>query len=406
MCFYFKSACWALAFLILSACATSPKEQARIERKQDELENSRALVYGASGAAFSPDGTQVAVANRDEIWVADTATGRVIARLSSDHAAPFGGSKGLEFIDGQRLVIGAQGAIMIWDLKEGLVTHKLPLPNRLYTARAMAWSEATQTLAFSSGAPGGPVKVVPIKTSGFGQLQDVPGFEGVPADLVFSRDGRYLAAPGDGSGVYVREVATGDAAGELPTEGFVNSLERFGSNKLLVSGASIAVWTFLSDEEVREFENPDLPTQINGQIVERVGAGIALGALAVMLFPLEIYANNGEIAEIHQLIAEAGYELATKPLMPSAQSWCGRSNSISPDGQWLADVYPGIKSEIIGVYDMASGEIVRKLHPRGEYSCVVKFNPNGKQLLITTTRAASLYDTKTWNHHDLDLGKP
>ena len=406
MCFYFKSAYWALAFLILSACATSPKEQARIERKQDELENSRALVYGASGAAFSPDGTQVAVANRDEIWVADTATGRVIARLSSDHAAPFGGSKGLEFIDGQRLVIGAQGAIMIWDLKEGLVTHKLPLPNRLYTARAMAWSEATQKLAFSSGTPGGPVKVVPIKTSGFGQLEDVPGFEGVPADLVFSRDGRYLAAPGDGSGVYVREVATGDAAGELPTEGFVNSLERFGSNKLLVSGASIAVWTFLSDEEVREFENPDLPTQINGQIVARVGAGIALGALAVMLFPLEIYANNGEIAEIHQLIAEAGYELATKPLMPSAQSWCGRSNSISPDGHWLADVYPGIKSEIIGVYDMASGEIVRKLHPRGEYSCVVKFNPNGKQLLITTTRAASLYDTKTWNHHDLDLGKP
>jgi hypothetical protein len=73
---------WALAFLILSACATSPEEEARKERKRVEKENSRALVFG------------------------------------------------------------------------------------------------------------GTVKVVPIKTNGFGQLQDVPGFEGVPGDLVFSRDGR------------------------------------------------------------------------------------------------------------------------------------------------------------------------------------------------------------------------
>jgi WD40 repeat protein len=393
--------CWALAFQILSACAPSPKEQARLDRKQAERENSRALVFGASGAAFSPNGTQVAVANREQIWVADTATGRVIARLSSTYAAPFGGSKSLEFIDEQRLVIGAQGVIMIWDLKEGLVTHKLPLPNRLYTARAMAWSEATQTLAFSSGTAGAPVKVVPIKTSGFGQLHDVPGFEGVPADLVFSRDGRYLAAPGDGSGVSVREVATGDAAGELPTEGFVNSLERFDNNKLLVSGASMAIWTFLDDEEAQEFENPDLQGQINGQIAVRVAGGVALGAVTLFILPLAIITGGGSL----QLMAEAGHALTDKPLQTTAQPWCGRSNSISPDGKWLADVYPGIKHEIIGIYDMTSGKLVRKLNPRGEYSCVVKFNPNGQQLLITTTRAAILYDTETWSHHDLDLGK-
>jgi WD40 repeat protein len=92
-------------------------------------------------------------------------------------------------------------------------------------------------------------------------------------------------------------------------------------------------------------------------------------------------------------------------LQTSAQSWCGRSNSISPDGKWLADIYPGIRSEIIGVYDMATGELVKTLNLSGEYSCVVKFNPNGKQLLITTTKAATLYDTETWKYFDLDLGK-
>ena len=55
---------------------------------------------------------------------------------------------------------------------------------------------------------------------------------------------------------------------------------------------------------------------------------------------------------------------------------------------------------------MTTGELIRKLNPRGEYSCIVKFNPNGKQMLITTTKVASLYDTATWKHHNLDLGKP
>ena len=255
---------WALAFLILSACSTMFKDEARIERDRVELEHSRALVFGASGAEFSPDGTQVAVGNRETIWVANTSTGRVTARLSYTSAARFGGSKSLVFIDSQRLIIGTQGAIMIWDLKEGLVTHRLPLSSRLHTPRAMAWSDSTQTLAYSSSASASTVKTVPINTNGFGQAQDVPGFEGIPSDLLFSRDGRYLAASGDGAGVYVREVATGEGAGELPTEGYVSSLELFGNNKLLASGANLAVWTFLSDQEAQEFENPSLQAQIDG----------------------------------------------------------------------------------------------------------------------------------------------
>jgi WD40 repeat protein len=394
---------WALVFLILSACSTMFKDEARIERDRVELEHSRALVFGASGAEFSPDGTQVAVGNRETIWVANTSTGRVTARLSYTNAARFGGSKSLEFIDSQRLIIGTQGAIMIWDLKEGLVTHRLPLSSRLHTPRAMAWSDSTQTLAYSSSASGSTIKTVPINTNGFGQAQDVPGFEGIPSDLLFSRDGRYLAASGDGAGVYVREVATGEGAGELPTEGYVSSLELFGNNKLLASGANLAVWTFLSDQEAQEFENPSLQAQIDGQIAARVAGGIALGALAVVLWAPAVFSGSGEYFEF---MGQAGYALATEPLKTSQQAWCGRSSSVSPDGRWLADIYPGISKEIIGVYDMTTGELIRKLNPKGEYSCVVKFNPNGKQLLITSTKAASLYDTATWKHHNLDLGKP
>lgn len=39
----------------------------------------------------------------------------------------------------------------------------------------------------------------------------------------------------------------------------------------------------------------------------------------------------------------------------------------------------------------------------GEYSCAVRFSPNGKQLLLTPNKVARLYDTKTWRYRDLKL---
>lgn len=254
----------------------------------------------------------------------------------------------------------------------------------------------------SSGVWGASVKVVPVTLNGFGQLRDVPGFAGVPADLVFSRDGRYLAASGDGEGVFIRELSTGEPAGELPTEGYVSSLQRFGQNGLLVSGRNIAVWSFFNEQETAKIKNPDLQGQINSQIALRVAGGIALGALTVALWAPALVTGSGEF---FQAVGEIGYELASEPLKTSQQAWCGRSSSISPDGRWLADIYPGISKEIIGIYDMSTGQLVRKLNPSGEYSCVIKFSPDGKQLLLTSTRVASLYDTQTWNHRELDLGK-
>jgi len=405
--------CGIFVFPQLSGCSTllpgitDPSNiKSREEIKADKkvaLELSRAQVFGASGAAFTPDGSRVAVGSRDMIWVADTTTFESIAKLSYIKASRFGGKKSLQFIDNERLAIGADGAILLWDLKEGLIKDRIRLISKSQSPRVIAWSGASKMLAFSIGSAMEPVKVVRIGEDGFGAVRDLPGFEGVPSDLVFSRDGQYLAATGDGQGVFVRNIETGAQVGQLPTEGFADNLELFHEDKLLVSGANVALWTFLQDQEALEFENPSLQSQINGQIAARVAGGVALGVLAVVLFVPAVFSGSGEYFEF---VGQAGYALATEPLKTSQQSWCGRSSSISPDGKWLADIYPGIKREIIGVYDMTSGELIRRLNPRGEYSCVVKFNPNGKQLLITTTKIASLYDTITWEHHDLDLGKP
>lgn len=394
----FAGALGALA--LLTACSNVFKTEEQVEADRISLEISRAQVPGSSGAAFSPDGNLVAVGTREKIWVADVATRRTVARIGYEKAARFGGRKSLLFIDNQRLLIGAVGAIYLWDLNERAITDRFGLRDSLHSPRAIAWSDASQTLAFSSGSTMEPVTLVHVGRDGFGASRSLEGFEGVPAGLLFSRSGEYLAATGDEHSVLVRKVETDEPVGELPTTGAVDSLELFGENKLLVSGADIAVWTFLREEGALELQNPNLQGQVAGQIAARVAGTVAVGSLfAVGLVACSIGACDSNLFYLPQ----AAYSVATSPVQASPQPWCGRSTSVSPDGKWLVDIYPGITRELIRIFDMDSGELAKTLNPRGEYHCVAKFSPNSQQLLITSSKAATLYSSGTWQQHDIRL---
>ena len=391
---------WIVVFLVMTACSSAFKNEDQIEADRITLELSRVNAFGASGAAFTPDGSKLAIGSREKIWVVNTASQEITDLLSSLPSSRFGGKKSLEFIDNHRLAIGADGAVLLWDLQKARVTDRVNLSSKMFSPRAITWSNASNLLAFSTGMTREPVSVVPIGDQGFGLVRAVPGFEGVPSDLVFSRDGRYLAATGDGEGVVIREVETGQVVGELPTKGYVNNLELFGENRLLVAGSDIAFWTFLDEQQAGKFDNPDLQGQITGQIAVRVAGAIALGTLAFLAIPMAAYSGD---ADLVSGFVQASAEVATIPVKTEQEKWCGRSTAISPNGRWLADVYPGITKEIIQVYDIDSDLASRSLNPKGQYSCVLRFSPNGKQLLITTEKVARLYDTETWLHRDLNL---
>ena len=394
---------WIVVFLVMTGCSSAFKNEDQIEADRITLELSRVNAFGASGAAFTPDGSKLAIGSREKIWVVSTASHYITHLLSSLPNSRFGGKKSLEFIDNHRLAIGADGAVLLWDLQQARVTDRVNLNSKMFSPRAITWSDASNLLAFSTGTTREPVSVVPIGDQGFGSVRAVTGFEGVPSDLVFSRDGRYLAATGDGEGVVIREVETGQVVGELPTKGYVNNLELFGGNRLLVAGSDIAFWTFLDEQQAGKFDNPDLQGQITGQIAVRVAGTIALGTLAFLAIPIAALSGDGSAVAG---FAQAAAEVATIPVKTEQEEWCGRSTAISPDGRWLADVYPGITKEIIQVFDLDSELASRSLNPKGQYSCAVKFSPNGKQLLITTEKVARMYDTETWKYHDLKLGQP
>ena len=391
---------WAAAFLVITGCANAFKDEEKIEADRISLELNRVHAYGASGAAFTPDGSLLAIGSREKIWVVSTHTQVVTDFISKPSNARLGGKKSLEFIDNQRLVVGADGMILLWDLHRGMVTDRLKLNSTALSPRAITWSDASHLLAFSTGATRDPVSVVPIGDKGFGTVRTVPGFAGVPSDLEFSRDGKYLAATGDGEGVVIREVETGQAVGELPTKGYVNNLQLFGDNRLLVAGSELEFWAFLDSDLVNQFDNPDLQGQVAGQRAARAAGAITLGALAILAFPISVFAGDGSAVTA---FAQAGVDVASIPVKTEQAQWCGRSTAISSDGRWLADVYPGITKEIIQVYDLDSGAASRRLNPRGEYSCALRFSPNGKQLLLTTEKVARLYNTETWTYRDLDL---
>ncbi len=387
-----------LARRMTNSTSYGPIEQSGSDEAAKE--DVKANIFGASGTAFSPDGEIVAIGTRDLIWVADTRTYETRARMSYRNAERFGGRKSLLFIGNERLVIGGDGAIMIWDLREGLITHRLALASGLQSPRAMAWSESTQMLAFSSGAYVNPVNIVHVDRSGFGRVRGLPDFRKIPNELAFSQDGRYLAAAGDESGVSIRQVDNGELFGELPTGGIVTELEAIGRNQLLVAGADIALWTFRGDEEITDLQNPSLDAQYAGQMATKVAGGVAYASiLSLVIFgSLLGVAPSGDPKDYQELYDDLVTSVETRQ-----QAWCGRSTAISPDGKLMIDVYPGIRSELINVYDLDSGDLAKKLNPPGKYSCAAKFNPIGNQLLITSDRTARLYDTKTWTHRDLDL---
>ncbi len=382
-----------VAVSALLACKTNTPKQTDPVKHRQKL----ALSYGSSGAAFSPDGNLLSLANRDIVWVIDTNTREVVTRLESGRFGQFGNAKGLLFIDNQRLLIGITGGIVLIDMADDSYLDRFAFPSKAHVPRAMAWSPSTETLAFSTGAMPQPVNLVSISATGFGSSTPVPGFNHVPADLLFSDDGQFLGAAGDGSGVLIRELASGDLVAELPTEGFVNELARFGDNRLLVSGADLAFWAFYTDTEMEALEDPDLKGQIDSQVAVRVAGATALGALTVLLIPIAAFTGTPDLV---LAMGEATAQVASKPVHTAERAWCGRSTAITRDGRFLVDIYPGITKEVIRIIDVESGKAIKKINPSGDYSCNAKFSLDGSQLLVTTGSVARVYNTANWKYHD------
>jgi WD40 repeat protein len=151
------------------AVATDGRQIFRFDLRRAAEKQSRTLARaGANAAAFSTDGTRVAISTLSEIRVWDTITGREIQTLAD-------GTRELQWTvrfhpNSRWLMSGGQGRVWIWDLETArcLATVKLDGPFYIQT---LAVSQDGTLMAIAPSAAGQTLTIVrlPVPTQPSGE---------------------------------------------------------------------------------------------------------------------------------------------------------------------------------------------------------------------------------------------
>ena len=139
-----------------------------------------------SDVAFTPDGTQIAVASSIGIWLSDAATG---TETALEPATPFGVSAIAFSPDGKTLATGSEeGAIWLRRIDIGAIRHFLSVHTR--DIFSVAFSPDAKTLA--SGSRDGTIGLWDTET---GKLRShLTGHTDAVNIVAFSPDGKTLAS--------------------------------------------------------------------------------------------------------------------------------------------------------------------------------------------------------------------
>jgi WD40 repeat protein len=241
---------------------------------------------GGSSVTFSPDGERVAVTGTEAVTVFDRSGPDVVATVAVPRP------RTVRFLAGDRLAVGAEGRVLVWDLAanrrvdelvgveeavaglEALPEGRLLVATRTTVSEwqlgqvppvAAAVGNGSDVLAVDahgtsygpgteglpaascavSPAPGGEAVVVSF--AGGTELRRFPGGEVVatldvaPCDagaVAFSPDGAQVAAVGGDSGVTVWDVGSGQVASVVATDADVTSIGWSGDGRFVVTGTA------------------------------------------------------------------------------------------------------------------------------------------------------------------------
>ena len=334
---------------------------------------------GYTTVAISPSGKIVAAANRFIVVLFDVEQRRQVGwfwavdQKGKSFRLPRNGlGDTLAFIDENRIVTtGMGGFATIWDIRNGQVQHQVSAPEKGMYAISLAWSPVTSQLAL--GTWDGTIVTYEFDENGFNEPEYLLTHIGRVNDVVYSADGKYLASAGDDKTVTIWDMETRKHIGRRDTESETSDLEVVSSRRsLVIAGDDVAIWKFLTEEEVRELKE-------DKAVAEWVGTG-ALYALQVGL-----------------IVTGLGGGLSTH----DPQN-CGRFVTASPDGKFLVDVKPGPMSNKITVLDLELNQILHDVDVKNSV-CDLEFTADGKLLALVGDGGFFLVDTATWTQLPVHL---
>ena len=347
--------------LLISSCATAPPA--------DKVDN---YWDGYTTVAISPGGKIVAAANRFIVVLFDIEERRQVGwfwafdqKGKSFKLPRTGLGDTLAFIDENHIVTtGMGGMVTVWDIRNGQKQQQIDPPVKGMYAISLAWSPATSQLAL--GTWDGTIVTYQLDENKFSEPGYLLTHIGRVNDVVFSADGKYMASAGDDKSVVIWDMETRKHIGMRDTGSEISDLEVVSSRRsLIIAGDDVAIWKFLTEEEVMELKE-------DKAVAQWVGTG-ALYALQAGL-----------------LLTGLGGGISTHD-----PANCGRFTTVSPDGKFLVDVKPGPMSNKVTVLDVDLNEILREVDVPNAI-CDLEFTVDGKYLVLAGDGGMFLVDTETW----------
>ncbi len=347
------------------------------------------LAFGFA-ASFSPNGGNVAVGLLKSINLKNVSDGKLI-RVFAARAQPVGRASfapNLQFIFSE----GEIGSINVWNVASGSIVRTINdqvaavfnpdgsvLAAQDYSGihlwdtttgvevQRMSGQFSFNPLVFSPDgnvlASRGASEIDFWKTATGTKRFSVKSEQNGQTDIAFSPDGK-LVASGSNEGITLVDAAVGNTVRSFKGRcASVRTLAFRVDNRALASGCYDAndqplfiLWDVASGKELRQFSEPPSPKPATDQAELRE----ALGQLRSRF--LRILPGRREI-----------------------------SVAFSPDGLLLATV--GKDANLIRLWDVTNGELLRELHGHSGYINSLMFSPDGQVLLSGSGDAtAKLWD--------------
>jgi WD40 repeat protein len=195
--------------------------------------------------------------------------------------------------------------------------------------------------------------------------------------LAFAPNGKTLASTGHGPGVFIWEVATGRKVRELPGGGSRSSLVFSADGKILAAASEgygrdspITVWDVFAGQQLRQL------TVVHNHLVHAALSpdGRRLASWGNVLPRGNDQGQAQELARTMQL-----WDVETgKEIRRFEGSGFGTSGAaFSPDGKMLAAAHWGT----ISLWETDSGKLLRTFLGRQDIGAILRFSPDGKTLV-------------------------